>query len=561
MTDDFPTPAYSPPSSSRAERAGAEASSKSLGFTPTAAIAYLGQGNSAAEEYRTVVRARLGQLAVIYALLFGMVLVVRPLLLGLSDPPVSTLTSLLAVLLLGVAALVAWRPAIAIEWLRATELMMTAALAGLLVLYLYRRLIERSLADDPVTAQLVEKNAVLLFAMLILFHGIYVPKSWRRAAGVGVPLALLSLATVVGGYLTHRDALGWVAEWQNARIIPLVSFGLDSLFLLLLAVVAASGAHMFSRLRNQLAEARYFGQYRLKRQIGSGGMGDVYLAEHQLLKRACAVKLIRASSGLDPHALARFEREVRITATLSHPNTIEIFDYGRTEDGTYYYVMEYLPGLSLADLVEQYGPLPPERVVYLLRQVCLALQEAHGAGLIHRDIKPSNIFAARRGGQDDVAKLLDFGLVRPLVPVGSPELSAVGPVGTPAFMSPEQVMGESEVDARSDIYSLGAVAYYLLSGRPPFQQRSGIGTLIAQVRDPVAPLSQLRADVPADLERVVLWCLAKQPTERPADVDILEQALGQCACAADWDKRRAGAWWNESQDGSPATSRSASCSQ
>ncbi len=215
-------------------------------------------------------------------------------------------------------------------------------------------------------------------------------------------------------------AMRWfqvAAEWQNAReSIPLrISFGLDTLFLLLLAAVAASGAHMFSRLRRQLAEARYFGQYRLKRQIGSGGMGDVYLAEHQLLKRACAVKLIRASSGLDPRALARFEREVRITATLSHPNTIEIFDYGRTEDGTYYYVMEYLPGLSLADLVDQYGPLPPGRVVYLLRQVCLALHEAHGAGLIHRDIKPSNIFAAQRGGLDDVAKLLDFGLVRPLL--------------------------------------------------------------------------------------------------------------------------------------------------
>jgi len=433
------------------------------------------------------------------------------------------------------------------EGLRGLELAMTGALAGLLVLYLYRRLIERSLADDPVTAQLVEKNAVLLCAMLILFHGIYVPKSWRRAAAVGVPLALLSLLTIAGGYLAHRDALSWVAEWQNGRVIPLVSFGLDTLFLLLLATVAASGAHMYSRLRKQLAEARYFGQYRLKRQIGSGGMGDVYLAEHQLLKRACAVKLIRASAGLDPRALARFEREVRITATLSHPNTVEIFDYGRTEDGTYYYVMEYLPGLSLADLVEQYGPLPPERVIYLLRQVCLALQEAHGAGLIHRDIKPSNIFAARRGGQDDVAKLLDFGLVRPVEAVGSAESTAMGPVGTPAFMSPEQVMGESEVDARSDIYSLGAVAYYLLSGRPPFQQRSGIGTLIAQVRDPVVRLSELRVDIPADLERAVLWCLAKQPVERPATVELLEQALGQCASAADWDKRRASAWWHDSQ--------------
>ncbi len=222
--------------------------------------------------------------------------------------------------------------------------------------------------------------------------------------------------------------------------------------------------------------------------------------------------------------------------------------------------MEYLPGLSLADLVDQYGPLPPGRVIYLLRQVCLALHEAHGAGLIHRDIKPSNIIAARRGGQDDVAKLLDFGLVRPLASIDSPDLSAVGPVGTPAFMSPEQVMGDSEVDVRSDIYSLGAVAYYLLTGRPPFQQRSGIGTLIAQVRDPVVPLSELRADTPADLERVVLWCLAKDPAERPTDIDALEQALGQCACAADWDKLRARAWWHDSCEASGTETRSEHCS-
>ena len=533
----------------------------SLGFTPTAAIAYLGQSNTAADEYRTVVRVRLAELAAIYAVLFTMVLVLRPLVLGLGDPPVLVFVSVVGVLLLAVTALLRWRKGIGLGSLRWIELAMTGALAGTMVLYLYRRLIERSLAFDPVTAQLVEKNAVLLCAILILFHGIYVPKSGRRAAAVGVPLALLSFATVVAGYLLHRDALGWLAEWQNRRVIPLVSFGLDTFFLLLLAAVAALGAHMFSRLRRQLVEARFFGQYRLKRQIGSGGMGDVFLAEHQLLKRACAVKLIRASAGLDPHALARFEREVRITATLSHPNTVEIFDYGRTEDGTYYYVMEFLPGLSLADLVDQYGPLPPGRVVYLVRQVCGALAEAHGAGLIHRDIKPSNVFAARRGGQDDVAKLLDFGLVRPILSVGSADESVAGPVGTPAFMSPEQVTGETEVDRRSDIYSLGAVAYYLLTGRPPFAERSGIGTLIAQVRDPVVPPSQLRPCVPADLERVVLWCLAKDPAARPADVDVLEQALAACRCAGEWNRERARAWWHDSQADTAAASQHEPCSQ
>ena len=262
---------------------------------------------------------------------------------------------------------------------------------------------------------------------------------------------------------------GW-SKSDDARASALFSF--DAMILLILAVGSTFGARTISRLRRQVAEARQLGQYRLRRRIGAGGMGEVYLAEHQLLKRPCAVKLIRPDDAADPKALERFEREVRLTATLSHPNTVEIYDYGRAEDGTYYYVMEYLPGLSLAELVERHGPLPPARAVYLLRQVCGALREAHAAGLIHRDIKPSNIFAARRGGMDDVAKLLDFGLVRPAATARAAHLSEEGQIlGTPLFMSPEQATGGRELDERSDIYSLGAVAYYLLTGRPPFDGR------------------------------------------------------------------------------------------
>ena len=261
-------------------------------------------------------------------------------------------------------------------------------------------------------------------------------------------------------------------------------FGVDAVFLLTLAAISAFGAYTISRLRQQVVEARQLGQYRLGRRIGSGGMGDVYLAEHQLLKRPCAVKLIRPGELLKAGTIKRFEREVRINATLSHPNIVEIFDYGRTEDGVYYYVMEYLPGLSLAELVTRHGPLPPERAVYLLRQVCLALHEAHEAGVIHRDIKPSNIFAARRGGRDDVAKLLDFGLVQPASTDLSADPSREGQiVGTPLYISPEQATGERTLDARSDIYSLGAVAYFLLTGRPPFDEGSAIAALIAHARD------------------------------------------------------------------------------
>jgi serine/threonine-protein kinase len=327
---------------------------------------------------------------------------------------------------------------------------------------------------------------------------------------------------------------------------PLLLFGFDALVLLVLALRPGFGNHALSRLRRPAAAAGQLGPYRLRQRIGAGAMGEVYLAEHQLLKRPCALKLIRPERVGDPRALARFEREVRLTATLSHPNTVEVYDYGRTSGGAYYYVMEYLPGLSLEELVERHGPLPPGRAVYLLRQVCQALREAHAVGLIHRDIKPSNVIAARRGGLDDVAKLLDFGLARPAAPAPAPDLSAAGQIlGTPLFMSPEQATGDRELDRRSDIYSLGAVAYYLLTGRPPFGGTGGLAVLIAHARDPVVPPSLILTGVPEDLERVVLRCLAKDAADRFADAESLERALGACACSGDWDQDRAARWWRD----------------
>ena len=287
------------------------------------------------------------------------------------------------------------------------------ALASFITFYQTSLFIERSIGKDPVRAQLVMKNFVLLTSILILTYGIYVPKGWRRAAVVSAILALIPLSSILGVVPVASARTAWVFESRDDGLIPMRLFGVDAVFLLTLAAIAAFGAYTISGLRQQVVEARQLGQYRLGRRIGSGGMGDVYLAEHQLLKRPCAVKLIRPGELKKAGTIRRFEREVRINATLSHPNIVEIFDYGRTEDGVYYYVMEYLPGLSLAELVARHGPLPPERAVHLLRQVCLALHEAHDAGVIHRDIKPSNIFAARRGGRDDVAKLLDFGLVQP----------------------------------------------------------------------------------------------------------------------------------------------------
>jgi serine/threonine-protein kinase len=412
----------------------------------------------------------------------------------------------------------------------------------------YRLMLNYSLRDDPMMAQLTMKNVVLLTAILILTYGLYVPKSWRRAALGAIPLALLPFATLLVLYLRYPEAMVWLGQGgrrnpDTPRILLLV---FDALILLMLAAGATFGARTMSRLRREAVEARKIGQYCLGQKLGSGGMGEVYLAEHKLLKRPCAVKLIGPGHATEPEALARFEREVRLTATLSHPNTVDVYDYGRSENGTYYYVMEYLRGSSLAELVERHGPLPPARAVYLLRQVCGALGEAHAAGLIHRDIKPSNIFAARRGGIDDVAKLLDFGLVRPLTTARAAHLSAEGQIlGTPLFMSPEQASGGRDLDERTDIYSLGAVAYFLLTGRPPFEAGDSIAIMIAHARDPVVPPSRIVTEIPEDLDRIVLRCLAKDPAQRYPDAAALERALAASDCAGHWDPDRAARWWHE----------------
>jgi serine/threonine-protein kinase len=320
--------------------------------------------------------------------------------------------------------------------------------------------------------------------------------------------------------------------------------GSNILFLAIGMALSIYGAFLVNGLRVELHQARKFGHYQLLWKLGEGGMGEVYLAEHQLLKRPCALKLIKPEAGAEPVALARFQREVQSAARLKHPNSIDIYDYGHSEDGTFYYVMEYLEGMSLSELVRRAGPLPPGRVIYLFRQVCAALAEAHSLGLVHRDLKPANIFVAVRGGEADVAKVLDFGLVKLTRDPGAAELSTEMTVsGTPMFMAPEQAVADRSLDARADIYALGAVMYFALTGKPPFTGETPFEVMMAHARDPVVPPSQLRPDVPEDLEQVILRCLAKKPGDRFPTVKALGEALATCAAVAEWGPNRADAWW------------------
>jgi serine/threonine protein kinase len=294
----------------------------------------------------------------------------------------------------------------------------------------------------------------------------------------------------------------------------------------------------------------------LEEKLGAGGMGTVYKARHAMLRRPTAVKLLDVDKMSDT-AIARFEREVQLTSVLSHPNTVAIFDYGRTPDGIFYYAMEYLEGMNLEDMVKRFGPLPEARLVYILRQVCGALAEAHAAGLIHRDMKPANVFLTNRGGQDDFVKVLDFGLVK-AVDSGE-DASLTNPnamTGTPLYASPEAISRPDRVDARTDVYAVGAVGYYLLTGSPVFSGASIVEICMQHVHaDPVPPSARSGRPVSHDLEVLLMRCLAKSPSDRPSDAAELLRQLDACAVEGDWTERDAAAWWGAYRESARAAER------
>lgn len=333
-------------------------------------------------------------------------------------------------------------------------------------------------------------------------------------------------------------------RWDESALVSSAFF---ALWCVAAVAVSAVTSSVIYGLRSEVREARKLGQYTLEEKIGAGGMGEVYKARHAMLRRPTAIKLLRCDVAGE-RSIARFEREVQLTSRLTHPNTIAIYDYGRTPEGVFYYAMEYLPGLTLEQLVKKNGPQAAGRAVFILKQVCASLSEAHGTGLIHRDIKAANVILSERGGAHDVVKVVDFGLVKDLDNLEDAGVSAANTItGTPHYLSPEALRSPAEVGPKSDLYAVGVLGYFLLTGTHVFEAESFVEVCSHHLQTPPTPPSQ-RVPVPADLEKLILQCLEKEAEKRPEGAWALRQSLGACECSRDWNQEKAEVWWKELGD-------------
>ncbi len=377
--------------------------------------------------------------------------------------------------------------------------------------------------------------AVVAILGLLLYRAAIVPSEPSRTAWIGTACCVpLPFASHVSYSRLPRPPgmppAGAYTVWA-------------SLFVVLIVLLSSKISSVIYGLRETVREARRLGPYTLVSKIGEGGMGAVYRARHALLRRPTAIKILPPERAGEMD-LTRFEREVQMTSLLTSPHTVSIYDFGRTPDGLFYYAMEYLDGIDLQDLVDRDGPMPAGRVVAVLRQVCEALGEAHRVGLIHRDIKPANILLCERGGRPDVAKVVDFGLVKDLAARGSPGATRDDVVlGSPHYLSPEALRAPDRIDARSDIYALGATAYYLLTGTPVFD-----GALTKIFADhlatpPEPPAARSGRTIPSSLEALVLSALAKNPDDRPESVAVFDERLAGCRDVPPWTEADAAAWW------------------
>ena len=473
------------------------------------------------------------------------ILLVRDLAFETGFSPLAL--TLLIVVLGTSAALIFSSKRMSLPRLRALELLIFGAAAAYLAAQGYALLLEQLALGGAGTSLSVWNRTMLHFVLLMVVYGIFVPNAWPRAA-LGVvsialtPLAMVALLTfrhseyadVIGGLATPGQLLG------------------DMVLLLIGAAVAVFAAYIIHECSTAAFEADDSQLYDLEKKIGTGGMGEVWLARHSVLARPAAIKLIREDmvGARDTQEasllLRRFEREAKATAALRSPHTVEIYDFGVTNDGTFFYAMEYLDGLDLETLIKQHGPLPAARAVFLLLQACESLADAHHSGLTHRDVKPANIYACRMGVCHDYIKLLDFGLAKTVQPTeGVTQLTVDGTTsGTPAYMAPEMAVSKDDVDCRADLYSLGCVGYWLLTGRQVFEGDSAVSVIIDHVQTaPVPPSQRTEIEIPEELSRIILKCLEKDPADRYQSAETLAADLTACPLATPWDVHQAKIWW------------------
>jgi eukaryotic-like serine/threonine-protein kinase len=351
--------------------------------------------------------------------------------------------------------------------------------------------------------------------------------------------------------------LGVVAEISAGETFATLRYLTISLsviggIVVLTLVAAFMSAYLLARLTRQFGRVQRLGAYTLERQISEGGMATIYLARHALLKRPTAIKILKKHIATDEF-VHRFEREVQLASQLLHPNTVEIYDFGRTREGQPYYVMEYLDGVTLAELVEHSGRVPPGRAIHVLRQVAAALREAHARGMVHRDVKPENVMLCRRG-EDDVVKLLDFGLVKNLERAETRDVTKqLKIVGTPRYMAPERLLNPSDVDARSDIYALGAVAYFLLTGKPIFEGDDSLAISNQVLHTPAPRVREAGIEVPEGFDNLIAACLEKDRNRRPPNAEAFVEALDRIASRLAWTQVDAAKWWTEYRKSRTAT--------
>ena len=486
------------------------------------------------EENRQILRRRLTIIAVVWARLMAFSS------LRLFTYHYATLGYGTRVAAILISALCAWvlhrHRDLSLFQIRAVECVVVANVGLLAASIELRLMLEMAHLKDDATLISVNNWNDFTWTLIIFIYGVFMPNTWQRAAAVLLPAATIPTLLTAAANWINPDVYVLLEEDQFGQPLPTP---------LIAACVAIYAAHSIHGARISAFQARRLAQYKIKRLIGEGGMGQVFEAEHLLLKRDCAIKIIQPERCADADVLRRFEREVRATAKLTHPHTIEVYDYGQTKDGVFFFAMELLPGMNLRDLVATYGPLPSSRTVHFLTQVCEALVEAHGVGLIHRDIKPGNVFASQRGGIFDFAKLLDFGLVREMKVDPSQSIVSNMIAGTPAYMSPEQIESPTRVDARTDIYALGAVGYFLLTGRPPFTSDSPMEIMLAKINNEPAAPSTHQPAIPTDLDNVIMRCLASDVDKRIATAAQLKAELEQCRCSGGWTQENAAQWWQD----------------